>query len=585
MLHDILAVFSFQISTQYMLQILVVGMAVLLVGCTTVTNSRAEPTRTVQHGDAPKQPSAHEESDDLLFNIVAAEISAHMGDHDAAFAYYQRASAQSDHPDIAERGARLSIHSKNVKQTITATRRWVELEPDSMDAHRVLGALYLRDSQKELAVAQFTELLRLNEKNRLVGFRLIAEQLRKEPNSIIADAVLEDLVAAQANSAEAWYIKGWYLSKRQKFKLALSAVERALKVNPQFAEAKVLRVTILEALGRNREVAKYLKQQVAASPGNAALRVQYGEALLKQKRERAAIEQFEHALEITPRSAQILSAVALIHLNRARFDKARPYLNRLLELPGQQDKANFYLGELERGKKNMPEAMSYYASVGKGTLYLAARVEMANLMAEEDVDAGLSILRGLSFTDERRRLQVQLIEAGMLEQADRHAEAVKIYSHALKISPDNEDILYSRAMAADLAGDLQMLERDLHAIVKKNPGHYHAWNALGYTLTLRTDRYAEAKGYLEKALALRPKDFYVLDSMGWVLYKMGQLDQALDYLERAFKAKADAEVAAHLGEVRWVKGDRKGAKEAWAEGKRLDRKNKILLETLKRFGQ
>ncbi len=564
-----------------MLQFLIVGMAVILAGCSTVTNTRAEAPQNGPAGVAVP----HEASDDLFFNILAAEMSAQRGDHNAAFDYYRRATEQSDIPEIAERGAKLSIHSQNVEQTIAATRRWVELEPKNIDARRILGALYLRNNQKEQAVAQFQKLLALKGTDRLGGYQLVGDQLRKEPNGEMADAVLEALIAAEPESAEAWYVKGWYFTKRQQFKQALPAVDRALELKPDWGQAMVLRVAILESLGRNREMLRYLKRQVAEAPSDADLLVRYGQALLKQKREYEAVQQFEQALELRPRSAQILSALALIQLSNKKYEKARPYLMRLMELPGQKDKANFYLGELERGLKNIPDAVAHYASVGPGALYLNARVEMATLMAEEDVDAGVSILRGLLLHDERKKVQVLVMEAGLLEGAKRYKDAIKAYDQALKFSPGNEEVLYSRAMAADLAGDLVGLERDLHAILKNNPGHYHAWNALGYTLTLRTDRYQEAKGYLEKALALRPDDFYVLDSMGWVLYKMKKVDESLHYLNRAFKAKADAEVAAHLGEVRWVSGDYKGAKAIWAKGKKLDRDNSVLLETLKRFNQ
>ncbi len=562
-----------------MLQILVLTIAVVLAGCTTTTTTMAEAPHEVV------VPRSHESGDGLMFNILAAEMAAQHGDHGAAFDYYRRAANQSEHPAIAERGAKLSIHSQNVKQTIEATRRWVELEPESVEANRILGALYLRNKQLQEAQQQFSKLLKLHDKDRLVGFQVVAEQLRKEPNSAGAEQVLKGLVEATAEQPEAWYIQGWFHSRKQQNQKALGAVDRALKLKPGWGKAVVLRVSILEALGRSKELERFLKQQVEDTPDDAEVFVRYGQALLKQKRNHEAVLQFEQALELSPRSAQILSALALLYISEQSYENARPLLMRLLELPGQKDKANFYLGEMEKGLKNLPDAIAHYASVGKGALYLNARVEMATLLAEDDVDAGLSILRGISTHDPRKRVQVIIIEAGMLEGAKRFAEAVKLYDQALKLAPENEELLYSRAMAADQMGDLAALERDLHTIVSKNPQHYHAWNALGYTLTLRTNRYAEAKGYLEKALALRPNDFYVLDSMGWVLYKMKEIDSALDYLERAFKARPDAEVAAHLGEVRWVNGEYEAAKKIWKQGRQLDGNNTVLLETLRRFNQ
>ena len=257
----------------------------------------------------------------------------------------------------------------------------------------------------------------------------------------------------------------------------------------------------------------------------------------------------------------------------------------LLELEGQQDKANYYLGEMEEGLGNRQQAITHYASVGHGLVYFNARVRMATLVAKADVDAGISILHGISLHDGRKRIQVLLLEGEFLEDVGRYADAVETYDKALELSPENEDILYTRAMAGDMAGKLDILERDLHAILKKNPGHYHALNALGYTLTLRTTRYEEAKGYLEKAILLRPHDFYVLDSMGWVYYKLGHITEALDYLDRALEAKQDVEVAAHLGEVRWVSGDQQGAREMWDLARELDATNPILVDVLERFSQ
>ena len=563
--------------TDSMLQLFILTSAALLAGCTTVTSTQAEPLQATT-------VVSHEPTDGVIFNILAAEMSAHQGDHHAAFSYYQRAAEQSDEAMIAERGAKLSIHSQDVGQTITATQRWVALEPESVEANRILAALYLRSGQRELSLSQFKQLLSLKE-GKLEGYQLIAEQLRKEPDSAAADWVMQQLVEANRAQSTPHYIQGWYYSRKQQFETALQAVDRALAIESSWGKAITLRASVLESMGRSDELQRFLKQQAADHPGDIDVLSRYGQVLLKQDRIAEAVLQFEQALEIEPRSSHLLSTLGLIHISEKRYRKARPYLDQLLELPGQRDKANFYMGELEEGEGDPDAAMSHYASVGKGGLYLNARVKMAQLTAKTSVDEGLSILRGLSFHDPRKKLQVLLIEAVMLEDAERYPEAIKTYDQALKLSPENEEVLYSRAMAADLAGDLAALERDLQAIVKKNPQHYHAWNALGYTLTLRTERYEEAKGYLEKALALRPKDFYVLDSMGWVLYKMKEMEQSIDYLQRAFDANPDAEVAAHLGEVRWASGDYEGAKKIWRKGQSLDHDNKVLLETLRRFNQ
>ena len=555
-----------------------VTLLLFFSGCA-VNSTVAEAQDNVQ------PPPVGQVDDGLLFNILAAEISAQQGDHNAAFLYYQKATALSEIPAIAERSAKLSIHNRNGQQSIMATRRWVEKEPDSIDARRILGALLLRDHQQEAAVEQFQALITLKEESLLGGFQLVAEQLRKEPDTKAADAALATLVDHFATHAEAWYVQSWYYTKRKSSEQALTTIDHALKLRPDWGRAVVLRVSILETLGRAGEIVDFLREQAQQLPKDVEILQRYAKALLSQNRNSEAETQFKKALKLRPRSAEILSAVALLQLNSKKYEAARTHLLRLLELEGQSDKANYYLGELEEGLENDQKASDYYASVGHGILYLNARIRMATLAAKTNVDDGISILRGLSVHDERMRIQVLLLEGELLEEAKRYLDAVKIYDQALQLSPANEEILYARAMAGDLAGRLDILERDLHAILAKNSKHYHAWNALGYTLTLRTERYKEAKGYLRKALALRPNDFYVLDSMGWVLYKLKEKDQSLIYLGRALKAKQDAEVAAHLGEVRWVNGDRKGARSAWKLAKELDDKNPIVVDTLERFSQ
>ncbi len=564
-------------------QLLALTLLALLTGCASMKSTLADPQ------DIAVVPAAHEAGDSIMFNVLVAEISARRGDHDSTYEYYQRATRQTDNPAIAERGARLSIHSQNVERTISSTETWVERAPESVEARRILGALLLRNHQPDLAVKHFEKIIALKEADAdggvLGAFMLIAEQLRKEPNKVVASQVLRKVVRRSIEVPEAWYVQAWYYTKTKKPEKAMESVDRALSLRPGWGKAVVLRVSIMESLGETKEVLSFLEEQVEEFTGDADIFIRYGQALLSQGRDYEALIQFKSALDIHPRSAEILSSIVLVHLSNKNYKHARPFLTRLLEIDGQEDKANYYFGELEEGLGNRKEAITHYASVTHGLIYFNARIRMATLIAEADIDAGISVLRGLSLHDNRRRIQVLLLEGGLLEESGRYIDAIETYSQALELSPGNEDILYTRAMAGDLAGRLDILERDLRAILDKNSGNYHAWNALGYTLTLRTTRYEEARGYLEKAIALRPNDFYVLDSMGWVLYKMGQIGEALDYLTRALDAKQDAEVAAHLGEVRWVSGDQDGASKVWALAKELDENNPILVEILERFSQ
>lgn len=565
-----------------MLKMIIFGVIALLAGCTTTGSTLADSIGSKSFEAKAATTAAHKYDDNLIFNILSAEMAAQQGDHQSAYEYYKLAVEQDGSVEIAERGARLSIHSQNIGKAITATREWVKRAPESVDANRVLAALLLRSGDIDSSTEQFKKLIEMEGRS-LGVFQLVAEQLRKDPDGKAAEKLLIKIVDSYADIPEAWFVQAWYYSKKRKLEKALISIDQGMKLRGGWGKAIVLRVALLESLGKKDEVLTFLESQVEEYPQDADLFMRYGQALLTQEREAEAVIQFESALELNPNSKKILNALMLVHLSKKQYKHARPYLDQLLEMDGEKDRANYYLGELEEGIGDIDKALYHYASVGEGVVYFNARVRMAALVSADDLARGLSILRGLTPHNVHKRTQLLLLEGGMLEEVKRYADAIEVYDRALKLTPGNEDILYTRAMAGDLAGKLDILERDLHAILEKNPAHYHALNALGYTLTLRTERFIEAEGYLAKALKLRPTDFYVLDSMGWVQYKMGNIDLSLDYLSRALVAKKDVEVAAHLGEVRWVSGDKKGAREIWEVAKKLDPSNPVLVEILKQF--
>jgi tetratricopeptide (TPR) repeat protein len=159
---------------------------------------------------------------------------------------------------------------------------------------------------------------------------------------------------------------------------------------------------------------------------------------------------------------------------------------------------------------------------------------------------------------------------------------MEVYNAALE-NGYNSELLYSRAMLAEKMGQLQLLETDLRAILEQEPDNAQALNALGYTLADRTARYDEAYHLIRRALELSPEDFYILDSMGWVLYRLGRLDEAIDFLQRARAIRDDAEVAAHLAEVLWVKGEKDAARDVWESAVKTTPNHPLLLDIIERF--
>ena len=224
----------------------------------------------------------------------------------------------------------------------------------------------------------------------------------------------------------------------------------------------------------------------------------------------------------------------------------------------------YYLGQIAEISDDLGEALSSYVKVDRGEYFLNAQIRIAVILARlGDIDKAREHLQSLRSKDPAQSTRIYRAEAEILSRHDRLEDSLSVYDHAIEERPDNVDLLYARAMLAEKLDRLDILERDLRTILTNDPDNADALNALGFTLADRTNRYDEALKLLERALELKPDDYYVIDSMGWVLYRMGRLEEAVEFLQRAFMLSNDPEVAAHLGEVLWVMGRKDAARKIW----------------------
>jgi tetratricopeptide (TPR) repeat protein len=247
--------------------------------------------------------------------------------------------------------------------------------------------------------------------------------------------------------------------------------------------------------------------------------------------------------------------------------------------------AYFELGRVEEQRGDYAKAREWYERVKDEERYLTAQMRMGVVLAKSgDIAAAGQHFDTLRRNNPQNGITLYLAEAEALREAERYQEAFDSLDRALVVHPDDKDLRYARALAAEKIDRLDVLEQDLRAILAADPKNGQALNALGYTLADRTDRYQEALGYIEQALAQLPDDASVLDSMGWVQYRLNNRDKALEYLRRAYRANPDAEIAAHLSEVLWVNGQREEAKKIWKEALARDPNSVHLRKLRERFG-
>ena len=320
------------------------------------------------------------------------------------------------------------------------------------------------------------------------------------------------------------------------------------------------------------------------NPEDTRLRLEYAK-LLTTTDMAAARRQFEILSAQSPQDADLLLSLALINLESGESLVARAYLQQMLELGKRTDEAHYYLGVIAEEREESELAISHYQRVGDSRQYFAATLRIGELLAGtqqfERYGAWFEAQRAVQ---PARAEQLYGLEADILSRNGYLQDSRVTLDAGVKAFPESNSLRYARAMLADQQGEVDLMESDLRAILAGDPDNATALNALGYTLTNRTQRYDEAYALISRALALEPDEPAILDSMGWVLFRKGRLDESLQYLNRAYAAFPDPEVAAHLGEVLWTMGRTEQALRIWRDALAQSPDHDVIMGTLRRLG-
>lgn len=521
----------------------------------------------------------------ILYKLLLAELAGHRGKLDVAVEHYLDLAHETRDPKVAERASRIAVYARDDAAALEAARLWVELDPRNPDPRQVLAVMELRAGNLEETVAHLEDIFDYSEGEIDQKLWMIANMLGREEERDAVLAVMETLVESRGDSADALYAFAHIAARLGDLERSLTLLKSAMALAPDNDNAGLSYVSVLQRLGREREALAWLKDSLEdrAEGDDFALRMAYARLLADVKRFDEAQRQFEILAAREPDNAEVSYTLGLLHLQSDRLDQAETYFQRLSKQGWRTDVVNYYLGRIAEEQEDYDTASAWYQGVHKGEHYFDAQVKLALLLARGgQVEEARARLRAIPTQGEQQALIVTQAEGELLVGEKRYADAIAVYDQALE-QGYNADLLYARAMAAERGGQLDLLEADLRTILEREPNHAQALNALGYTLADATERYAEAYELIKRALALRPSDFYILDSMGWVLYRLGRLDEAIDYLRRAMSLRADPEIAAHLGEALWVNGDKEEAKKVWESALKLRPDDSRLLDVIQRF--
>ncbi len=520
----------------------------------------------------------------LLYKLLLAEIAGHRGMLDTSIEYYLDLARHTRDHRIAERTARIAVYARDDAAALAAARLWVELDPRNPDPHQVLAIMKLRAGDLEQSAEHLQDIFAYSEGEADEKLWMIANLLGSEKDKDAVLEVMEKLVASQDSSPGALYAFAHVAARLEDLERSRELLEDTLALAPDNDNAALSYISILQRMGREQEALSWLEKKLAMNgESDFNLRMAYARLLMEVRQFGKALDQFELLVDREPENIDVLYALGLLYLQSNRLDEAETLFTKLSVQEHLTDTSNYYLGRIAEEKRLYDEAGAWYQGVYKGEHYFDAQVRLAMLLARKgQVDEARNHLQSIRSRSGQQALVIVQAEGDLLIQAGRYEEAIGVYTEALD-DGYNPDLLYARAMAAEKTGRLDLLEQDLRSILEREPDHAQALNALGYTLADATDRHAEAYELIKKALELRPNDFYILDSMGWVLYRLGRLDEAIEYLRKALNIRQDPEIAAHLGEVLWVRGEREQAKEVWETALQQTPEDTRLLDVIERF--
>ena len=547
-------------------------------------SSKSDKSGSAQTKSKTKLKTQTELSGEVFYYLFSAEIAAQRGQIGLSAALYTKAATVTRDPRVAQQATRAAYYARDDKRAIEAAKLWHELEPENLEARQVLAALLVRTGKTDAAAEHFEYVLNNGKHSERQRFMLITALLSKEKDKHTALAVMQKLIAKRKNNPHALYAYSQLAFLVGNLNDALATIKKVIKLQPEWTEAYILQSNIFVRQGYKAHAIEVLRQTVEAQSDNTQLRMFYARNLVDAKQFDEAVKQFSELTSDEKLQHEARYALGLLTLQMNKPKEATEYFTRLLEDKQRVVEAQYYLAQSYELQNELDKAVKAYIEVRNNQYSFEAGLRVALILAKQGhIDDARLRLQNMSPDSLDKELRVYLTEGEILNKAKQYQEALDLFTEALTQLTDNNRLIYARALTAEKLGQIDLAVKDLESIVKREPENAQALNALGYTLIDKTEHLEKGLSYIKQALKLEPNDPAIHDSMGWAYYRLGQYDEALKYLKRAFEKLKDAEIAAHLGEVLWVAGEREAAQEVWNAALQQAPNDDLLLNVMQKF--
>jgi tetratricopeptide (TPR) repeat protein len=521
---------------------------------------------------------------DVLFMLLTAELAGQRGQYDVALEGYMEAAKRVNDPRFAERAAVIALYLKDSNKTDEAVALWLRQDAKNPTARKIAALSALRTGNKQAAVEHLNVLLKVDPAGFENAVLELANVLQRDGKAADVYDALEALSLQHPGQAEIYFMQSLLAMQMKDKHLAERKIQQALKIRPDWDKALIFQAQISVFSGDLNTAKSLLKEASDKYPDNNKIKKLLAQVLIKSEEYQEAGEVYQSIILADPKDFESQFALGLVYLQLEQDEQAEDIFKKLLEQPEWQYQAGFYLGKIEEKRGHIKKALAWFDKVTDGPLVFESGLSAIALQAKDKQYNDASFrLSTLQTRFPKQKLRILLVQAELYSQQKQYEEAFNLLTKALADSPDQKELLYTRALIAERIGKPDIVEVDLKKILVMEPDNVEALNALGYTLLSKPGRYAEAEKYLQHALRLQPNEAVVIDSYGWLQFKLGNNEKALEYLQRAYEKQQENEIAAHLAEVLWALGRKDEARELFNKAIKAAPADEYLLDFQRRI--
>lgn len=536
---------------------------------------------------------------ELFYQLLVSEMSVRAGENGAAYALMLNAARKANSPLLFERAVEIALRARSGDAALDAARAWAQAFPSSMQANRfqlqiLLGMNKIAETQEPIK----RELARLAPTERAAAMSLLPRYFSRAADKKLAASVVEKALASELTNRvtgpSAWAAIGALRLQAEDVPGALNAAQRGAALDAG-AEEPVLLASAL--IGPKVPVAESLVRAYLERKSTSDVRLAYARSLINLQRFAEAYAQAQTLTKERPDFADGWLMRGSLELQDSNLTLAQSSLETYLSLnpPSEENtqgapmsrgrvQAYLLLAQVAEQGNKLDDAKNYLQKIESPPDALRVQRRFAGILARQGkIDEARLVIRSVSEVQPSDAMDKIHAEVQLLRDYRQYAAAYQILGEAVAKYPDDIELVYDQAMVAEKVGKPDEMESLLRKVIQAKPEYHHAYNALGYSLADRNIRLTEARQLIDKALTFAPNDPFIIDSLAWVEFRLGNSAEALRLLSDAFKARPDAEIAAHLGEVLWTIGQREQATAIWNEGKALNPNNETLLETMRRL--